>query len=163
MTRATLAMVLSPVVTGPLVPTWDGALWVGEVDRADVHASSHRDVIALQGSAGYGRARLLVRDHGEPLGFVEAEITERRRIGGTIDVRALQRAIRPMPAPERRPAAGLVLPSVTVVLCTDGAAGTTMRSVLANGHPDFDVVVVSHGADDGGVATVDIGGRRVTT
>ncbi|MDT0233624.1 glycosyltransferase [Curtobacterium sp. BRB10] len=163
MTRATLAMVLSPVVTGPLVPTWDGALWVGEVDRADVHVSSHRDVIALQGSAGYGRARLLVRDHGEPLGFVEAEITERRRIGGTIDVRALQRAIRPMPAPERRPAAGLVLPSVTVVLCTDGAAGTTMRSVLANGHPDFDVVVVSHGADDGGVATVDIGGRRVTT
>ncbi|MCS6582694.1 glycosyltransferase [Curtobacterium citreum] len=163
MTRATLAMVLSPVVTGPLVPTWDGALWVGEVDRADVHATSHRDVIALQGSAGYGRARLLVRDHGEPLGFVETEITERRRIGGTIDVRALLRAIRPMPAPERRPAAGLVLPSVTVVLCTDGAAGTTMRSVLANGHPDFDVVVVSHGADDGGVATVDISGRRVTT
>ncbi|WNY34667.1 glycosyltransferase family A protein [Curtobacterium flaccumfaciens] len=91
------------------------------------------------------------------------EITERRRIGGTIDVRALQRAIRPMPAPERRPAAGLVLPSVTVVLCTDGAAGTTMRSVLANRYPDFDVVVVSRGADDEGVATVDIGGRRVTT
>lgn len=163
MTRATLAMVLSPIVSGPLVPTWDGALWIGEVDRADVHASSHRDVIALQGSAGYGRARLLVRDRGEPLGFVETEITERRRIGGTIDVRALQRAIRPMPAPERRPAAGLVLPSVTVVLCTDGAAGTTMRSVLANRYPDFDVVVVSRGADDEGVATVDIGGRRVTT
>ncbi|MBF4615991.1 glycosyltransferase [Curtobacterium sp. VKM Ac-1376] len=163
MTRATLAMVISPIVTGPLVPTWDGALWVGEVDRADVHASGHRDVVALEGATGYRRARLLVRDHGEPLGFVEADITERRRIGGTIDVRALQRAIRPMPVPERRPAAGLVLPSVTVVLCTDGAAGTTMRSVLANGHPDFDVVVVSHGADDGGVATVDIGGRRITT
>ncbi|MBF4608581.1 glycosyltransferase [Curtobacterium sp. VKM Ac-1393] len=163
MTRATLAMVISPIVTGPLSPTWDGALWVGEVDRADVHASSHRDVVALQGAEGYRRARLLVRDHGEPLGFVEADITERRRIGGTIDVRALQRAIRPMPVPERRPAAGLVLPSVTVVLCTDGAAGTTMRSVLANDHPDFDVVVVSHGADDSGAATVEIGGRRVTT
>ncbi|QSB22663.1 glycosyltransferase family A protein [Curtobacterium sp. 24E2] len=163
MTRATLAMVISPIVTGALSPTWDGALWVGEVDRADVHASSHRDVVALEGAAGYRRARLLVRDHGEPLGFVEADITERRRIGGTIDVRALQRAIRPMPAPERRPAAGLVLPSVTVVLCTDGAAGTTMRSVLANEYPDFDVVVVSHGADDGGAATVEIGGRHVTT
>ncbi|WP_248705109.1 glycosyltransferase [Curtobacterium sp. MWU13-2055] len=163
MTRATLAMVISPIVTGPLSPTWDGALWVGEVDRADVHASSHRDVVALEGAAGYRRARLLVRDHGEPLGFVEADITERRRIGGTIDVRTLQRAIRPMPVPERRPAAGLVLPSVTVVLCTDGAAGTTMRSVLANEYPDFDVVVVSHGADDSGTATVEIGGRRVTT
>lgn len=163
MTRATLAMVISPIVTGPLSPTWDGALWVGEVDRADVHASSHRDVVALEGAAGYRRARLLVRDHGEPLGFVEADITERRRIGGTIDVRTLQRAIRPMPVPERRPAAGLVLPSVTVVLCTDGAAGTTMRSVLANEYPDFDVVVVSHGADDSGAATVAIAGRRVTT
>ena len=97
MTRATLAMVISPIVTGPLSPTWDGALWVGEVDRADVHASSHRDVVALEGAAGYRRARLLVRDHGEPLGFGEADITERRRIGGTIDVRTLQRAIRPMP------------------------------------------------------------------
>ncbi len=163
MTRATLAMVLSPIVAGPLVPTWDGALWVGEVDRADVHASGHRDVVALEGAAGYRRARLLVRDHGEPLGFVEVDVTERRRIGGTVDVRALQRAVRPMPVPDRRPAAGLVLPSVTVVLCTDGAAGTTMRSVLANRHPDLDVVVVSHGADDGGVATVQLDGRRVTT
>jgi GT2 family glycosyltransferase len=156
-------MVVSPVVAGPLAPTWDGALWVGEVDRADVHASSHRDVIALVGAEGYRRARLLVRDHGEPLGFVEAEITERRRIGPTIDVRTLQRAIRPMPAPGRRPAAGQDLPSVSVVLCTDGAAGDTMRSVLANGHPDFDVVVVSHAADEDRPSTVVIGGRRVTT
>ena len=163
MTRATLAMVVSPIVTGPLVPTWDGALWVGEVDRADVHASSHRDVIALAGAEGYRRARLLVRDHGEPLGFVEADVTERRRIGPTIDVRALQRAIRPMPAPERRPAAGQDLPSVSVVLCTDGAAGDTMRSVLANGYPRFDVVVVSHGADADDPTTIEIGGRRITT
>jgi hypothetical protein len=163
MTRATLAMVVSPIVAGPLAPTWDGALWVGEVDRADVHASSHRDVIALDGAEGYRRARLLVRDHGEPLGFVEAEITERRRIGPTIDVRTLQRAIRPMPAPGRRPAAGQDLPSVSVVLCTDGAAGDTMRSVLANGHPDFDVIVVSRAADEARPTTVVIGGRRVTT
>ena len=163
MTRATLAMVVSPIVTGPLVPTWDGALWVGEVDRADVHASSHRDVIALAGAEGYRRARLLVRDHGEPLGFVEADVTDRRRIGPTIDVRALQRAIRPMPAPERRPAAGQDLPSVSVVLCTDGAAGDTMRSVLANGYPRFDVVVVSHGADADDPTTIEIGGRRITT
>jgi len=162
-TRATLAMVVSPIVTGPLAPTWDGALWVGEVDRADVHASSHREVIALAGAEGYRRARLLVRDHGEPLGFVEAEITDRRRIGPTIDVRTLQRVIRPMPAPERRPAAGQDLPSVTVVLCTDGAAGETMRSVLANGHPSFDVIVVSRAADEAVPTTVLIGGRVVTT
>ncbi|MGN8050893.1 glycosyltransferase [Curtobacterium sp. 22159] len=163
MTRATLAMVVPPIVTGPLVPTWDGALWVGEVDRADVHASSHREVIALVGASGYRRARLLVRDHGEPLGFVEVEITERRRIGPTVDVRTLQRAIRPMPAPERRPAAGQDLPSVTVVLCTDGAADQTMRSVLACDGPDFDVVVVARGADEARPTTVVIGGRRVTT
>ena len=54
MSRATLAMVVSPIVTGPLFPTWDGALWVGEIDRADVHASSHRDVIALDGAEGTG-------------------------------------------------------------------------------------------------------------
>ncbi|MFZ6993534.1 glycosyltransferase [Curtobacterium sp. RRHDQ66] len=169
MTRATLAMVVSPITTGPLFPTWDGALWVGEVDRADVHASSHRDVIALDGAEGYRRARLLVRDHGEPLGFVEAEITERRRIGATIDVRSLQRAIRPMPAPASRvssvsgTAAGLVLPSVTVVLCTDGAADSTMRSVLACRYPSFDVVVVSHAAEPGDDAVVTIDGRTVTT
>lgn len=163
MTRATLAMVVPPIVTGPLAPTWDGALWVGEVDRADVHASSHREAIALIGAEGYRRARLLVRDRGEPIGFVEAEITERRRTGPTIDVRSLQRAIRPMPAPGRRPAAGQDLPSVSVVLCTDGAAGETMRSVLANGHPDFDVVVVSTGADEAEPTTVVVGGRRVTT
>ncbi|ROS72038.1 glycosyl transferase family 2 [Curtobacterium sp. PhB130] len=181
MTRATLAMVVSPIVTGPLFPTWDGALWVGEVDRADVHASSHRDVIALEGAEGYRRARLLVRDHGEPLGFVEADVTERRRIGATIDVRTLQRAIRPMPAPTVRPAADQVLPSVTVVLCTDGAADQTMRSVLAVAYDDFDVVVVSRGAraaagadtdtaageapaaDVADVADVVIEGRRVRT
>ncbi|MFJ3382527.1 MULTISPECIES: glycosyltransferase [unclassified Curtobacterium] len=180
MTRATLAMVVSPIVTGPLFPTWDGALWVGEVDRADVHASSHRDVIALEGAEGYHRARLLVRDHGEPLGFVEADVTERRRIGATIDVRTLQRAIRPMPTPTVRPAADQVLPSVTVVLCTDGAADQTMRSVLAVAYDDFDVVVVSRGAGAGAeptdasrgaaagaeptdVADVVIQGRRVRT
>jgi hypothetical protein len=162
-TRATLAMVVSPIVAGPRVPSWDGALWVGEVDRADVHASSHRDVIVLRGGEGYTRARLLVRDHGEPVGFVEADVTERRRLGATIDVRTLQRAIRPMPAPERRPAAGQDLPSVTVVLCTDGAAGETMRSVLANDHPAFDVVVVSHGADEDQPTTVVVGGRRIAT
>ncbi|MGU3411556.1 glycosyltransferase [Microbacterium sp. M1A1_1b] len=168
MTRATLAMVVSPIVTGPLFPTWDGALWVGEVDRADVHASSHRDVIALDGAEGYRRARLLVRDHGEPLGFVEAEVTERRRIGATIDVRALQRAIRPMATPAIRPtpalpAADQVLPSVTVVLCTDGASSDTMRSVLACRYDDFDVVVVSHAAEAGDSTVVTIEDRRVTT
>ncbi|MCY1695789.1 glycosyltransferase [Curtobacterium sp. SL109] len=163
MTRSTLAMVISPVVQGPLFPTWDGAVWVGEVDRADVHASSHRDVIALRGAEGYRRARLLVRDHGEPLGFVETEVTERRRIGATIDVRTLQRAIRPMSAPVTRPAADQVLPSVTVVLCTDGAADQTMRSLLAVRHDDFDVLVVSHAAEAGDATVVTIDGRRVTT
>lgn len=168
MTRSTLTMVVPPIVAGPLFPTWDGALWVGEVERADVHASSHRDVIALDGAEGYRRARLLVRDHGEPLGFVEAEVTERRRIGATVDVRALQRAIRPLATPALRPvpaqpAADQVLPSVTVVLCTDGAASDTMRSVLACRHEAFDVVVVSHAADPDDDTVVTIDGRTVTT
>ncbi|GAA3337458.1 hypothetical protein GCM10017714_04580 [Curtobacterium pusillum] len=161
MTRATLTRVLAPVVEQTLVPTWDGALWVGEIDRADLHGASHRDAFALSGANGYRRARLLVRDHGEPVGFVETEITERRRGGAMIDVRTLEHAVRPMPTPERRPAADQALPSVTVVLCTDGAAGPTMRSVLACDGADFDVVVVSRGADGTGV--VDIAGHRVTT
>ena len=49
MSRATLAMVVSPIVTGPLFPTWDGALWVGEIDRADVQpratATSSRSTV----------------------------------------------------------------------------------------------------------------------
>ena len=36
---------------------------------------------------------------------------------------------------------------MTVVLCTDGASGETMRSVLACRYEAFDVVVVSHAAD----------------
>ncbi|WP_144765609.1 glycosyltransferase [Curtobacterium sp. 9128] len=168
MTRGTLAMVLAPIVQSPFAPTWDGALWVGEVDRQALHASSHRDVIALAGAEGYRRARLLVRDRGEPLGFVEAEITERRRTGATIDLRSLRRAIRPMPTPAARPAADQVLPSspsrtVTVVLCTDGASSATMRSVLACRYDAFDVVVVSPAADPDDDAVVAIEGRRVTT
>jgi len=161
MTRATVTRALRPVVRSALVPTWDGALWVGEVDRADLHAAGHRDVIGLQGGAGYRRARLLVRDHGEPVGFVETDVTERRRTGASIDARTLERAVRRMPAATRRPVADQALPSVTVVLCTDGAAGATMRSVLACTGVDLDVVVVSVGADGTGVTAID--GRRVTT
>lgn len=161
MTRATVTRALRPVVHSTLVPTWDGALWVGEVDRADLHAAGHRDVLGLEGGAGYRRARLLVRDHGEPVGFVETDVTVRRRTGASVDVRALERAVRHMPAAVRRPAADQALPSVTVVLCTDGASGPTMRSVLASTDVDLDVVVVSAGADGAGTTT--IAGRTVTT
>lgn len=161
MTRTTLTRVLRPVVDTSLVPTWDGAVWIGELDRAELHGAGHRDAIGLAGADGYGRARLLVRDRGEPVGFVEAEVTDRRRIGPSIELRTLERAVRHMPTPERRPAADQALPSVTVVLCTDGNAGETMRSVLAQRGVDLDVVVVSAGADGDG--RTEIAGRTVTT
>ncbi|MEK6311763.1 MAG: glycosyltransferase family 2 protein [Curtobacterium sp.] len=161
MTRTTLTRVLRPVVETSLVPTWDGAVWIGELDRAELHGAGHRDAIGLAGADGYGRARLLVRDRGEPVGFVEAEVTDRRRIGPSIELRTLERAVRHMPTPERRPAADQALPSVTVVLCTDGDAGDTMRSVLAQRGVALDVVVVSTGADGDG--RTEIAGRTVTT
>ncbi len=172
MTRATLTRVLRPAVPGLLAPTWDGAVWVGEVDRAELHAAGHRDgvgrdaarhreALGLAGAAGYRRARLLVRDRGEPVGFVETEIVDRRRTGPSVELRTLERAVRHMPTPERRPAADQALPSVTVVLCTDGDAGETMRSVLASRGVTLDVVVVSEGAD--GAGHTEIGGRTVTT
>ncbi|WP_049976487.1 glycosyltransferase family 2 protein, partial [Curtobacterium sp. B8] len=161
MTRTTLNRVLRPVVDTSLVPTWDGAVWIGEVDRAELHGGGHRDAVGLAGAEGYRRARLLVRDRGEPVGFVEAEVTDRRRVGPSIELRTLERAVRHMPTPERRPAADQALPSVTVVLCTDGDAGATMRSVLASRGVELDVVVVSTGADGDG--RTEIGGRTVTT
>ncbi|WJX99013.1 glycosyltransferase family 2 protein [Curtobacterium sp. 458] len=161
MTRTTLTRVLRPVVDTSLVPTWDGAVWIGELDRAELHGAGHRDAIGLAGADGYSRARLLVRDRGEPVGFVEAEVTDRRRIGPSIELRTLERAVRHMPTPERRPAADQALPSVTVVLCTDGDAGETMRSVLAQRGVALDVVVVSAGADGDG--RTEIAGRTVTT
>ncbi|MFS0730895.1 glycosyltransferase family 2 protein [Curtobacterium sp. 1P10AnD] len=161
MTRTTLTRVLRPVVETSLVPTWDGAVWIGELDRAELHGAGHRDAIGLAGADGYGRARLLVRDRGEPVGFVEAEVTDRRRIGPSIELRTLERAVRHMPTPERRPAADQALPSVTVVLCTDGDASETMRSVLAQRGVALDVVVVSAGAD--GHGRTEIAGRTVTT
>ncbi|WP_058726473.1 glycosyltransferase [Curtobacterium luteum] len=161
MTRTTLTRVLRPVVETSLVPTWDGAVWIGELDRAELHGAGHRDAIGLAGAEGYARARLLVRDRGEPVGFVEAEVTDRRRTGPSIELRTLERAVRHMPTPERRPVADQALPTVTVVLCTDGDAGDTMRSVLAQRGVALDVVVVSAGADGDG--RTEIGGRTVTT
>ncbi|WP_065964698.1 glycosyltransferase [Curtobacterium sp. UCD-KPL2560] len=161
MTRSTVTRELGPVVHSALVPTWDGALWVGEVDRADLRAAGPRDAIALEGAAGYRRARLLVRDHGEPVGFVETDVVARRRTGASLDARSLERAARHLPVPARRPAADQALPSVTAVLCTDGAAADTMRSVLESTGVDLDVVVVSARADGPGTTTID--GRRVTT
>ncbi|PCN46586.1 hypothetical protein Csp2054_16435 [Curtobacterium sp. 'Ferrero'] len=161
MTRTTLTRVLQPVVERTLAPTWDGAVWIGQVDRADLHGAGHREAVGLAGAEGYRRARLLVRDHGEPLGFVEVDVTDRRRAGPSVELRSLERAVRHMPSPERRPAADQALPSVTVVLCTDGDAGETMRSVLACDGVDLDVVVVSSGAD--GEGRTAIAGRTVTT
>ncbi|REE73189.1 glycosyl transferase family 2 [Rhodococcus wratislaviensis] len=157
MDPAAPALTLRPALDSPERPDWDGAVWIGEVwvgaiedaDRAG-RAAGIPVRCRLAGAEGYGRARLLVRADGRPLGFVEIEVSEssvnfgelRRRVAG-LRVTEPDRPVRAGPA---RVAEGNAVP-VTVVVCTRDRVSmlrAALRSVLAVDYPSFDVLVVDN-------------------
>lgn len=134
---------LQPAMTagGPL--DWPDAIWVGEIDVAELER--HGDAaIALAESAGYARARLLVRRGLRVLGFVDAPVAD-----GEIDAASLRSEVIALDAgsdadDEPEP---IATRSFTVVICTrdrpDQLRGA-LASVLRIEHPDLDVLVVDN-------------------
>lgn len=119
-------------------PDWPGAMWVGDLDTAALKDAEH---ICLQASAGYTRARLLVRDGAAVRGFIELEAPD-----GQISRSALDRAIATLPRAAPR-GAPVHLPTITVIVCTRDRASQlrdALQAILALNYANFDVVVVDN-------------------
>ncbi|WP_345375643.1 glycosyltransferase family 2 protein [Frondihabitans cladoniiphilus] len=133
-------------MTSPEAPEWSGAVWIGQIDVAELPDPSAGDTVALSDSVGYSRARLLVRRSRAVLGFVELDVTDLPEIGGSVSLDDLLVALAKLPDV---PAAvePLILPTVTVIICTRDRAEQlrgALTSVLAIDYPSFDVVVVDN-------------------
>ena len=130
---------LRPAMPSQGTPDWPGARWIGSVDRA---ASAVADRIVLHESEQYDRARLLVKDAGAVLGFVDVTVTL-----GVVDLPELHAALSAfgdLEATQDTPSGG---PRVTVVVCTRDRVEhlrTAMRAILDLDYHDFDVVVVDN-------------------
>ena len=131
---------LTRPMSSPVAPVWSGAVWVGEVDAAEV-AYTPLDRFGLADHEGYALARFLVRRGRTVLGFVEAPVVD-----GAVEVAVLREGLRSLPRVDdvAEPAR---LSTVTVVICTRDRPDdlrTALTSVLALDHPSFDVVVVDN-------------------
>ncbi|WP_245849258.1 glycosyltransferase family 2 protein [Mycobacterium palustre] len=126
-------------------PCWPGAVWIGELDLA----ARPRGRIKLAESAGYRRARLLVRDQTRPVAFLELDVVDGCLDGG--DLEQSLSTCKPVGVPAIPEVADDRLPSITVVICTRNRTAllkTALASVMASDYPDFDVVVVDNASDD---------------
>ena len=85
---------LTRPMSSPVAPAWSGAVWVGELDAAEV-AYTPLDRFRLVDHEGYATARFLLRRRHTVLGFVEAPV-----VGGTVDVAVLREGLRALPRVE---------------------------------------------------------------
>lgn len=149
-------VVLSPVLSTSDGAAWTGAVWIGDVSVDTVEAatkareSTGRPVRCLvKASAGYSRARLLVRGaHGRPLGFIGVGMSD-----GEIDFDELAAGVHRLPArtPVVRSAGGRFHRDahITVIVCTrdrPASLSVALKSILALDYPNFDVIVVDNAA-----------------
>jgi GT2 family glycosyltransferase len=123
-------------------PEWDGAVWIGSLDRTDLVGE---DTLELLDADGYHEARFLVRDGRDVLGFVTAPVTQ-----GRVSREAVRNLVDALPAavPEPTPPT----PPISVVICTRNRTTLltqALESVLASDYPRFEVVLVDNaGAED---------------
>ncbi|WP_072689810.1 glycosyltransferase family 2 protein [Rhodococcus marinonascens] len=159
-------LTLRPAMHSPDQPTWDGALWIGEV-RVDAVENADRLSrmgvpvrCRLAGAQEYSRARLLVRADRRPLGFLEIGISDsevnfgelRNRVTG---VRASASTRDPFDgsghlADEPGDSVSELDVSVSVVLCTRDRVSmlrTALESVLSVDYPYLEVLVVDNAAE----------------
>ncbi|QDQ91307.1 glycosyltransferase [Rhodococcus sp. WB9] len=132
---------LVPALVSDHAPTWDGAVWVGELRGPVRDDTEYR----LERAEGYQRARLLVREDRTLLGFVEVDIEDGRLAAGALR-RALD-GLLPGAVAESAAATAASGPSVTVVVCTRDRVDSlkvALESILSLDHPDYDVIVVDN-------------------
>ncbi|MDJ0395268.1 glycosyltransferase [Rhodococcus sp. G-MC3] len=141
--------VLKPALPRLQSPEWDGAVWIGDVDiEVEMPAT-----LALADAEGYSRARLLVRQGMNPLGFVELPIEDL-----AVSSDDLIEAVRTLDVTDAGvlPEGSGARPPISVVVCTkdriDHLRGA-LASVLSVDYPDFEVVVVDNASTTS--ATVD--------
>lgn len=140
-----IVSVLMPAMKNAEPPCWPGAWWIGELDLPAKLGGQ----IMLADSAGYRKARLLVRERTRPVAFVDVDIVDGCIDGGQLEQLLSTHKLVVGPVvlavdPDR-------LPSITVVICTRNRTAllkTALASVLACDYPDFDVVVVDNASDD---------------
>lgn len=132
------------------VPEWPSATWIGTLDLPVEFAES----IRVHDSAGYRRARLLLRRAGRPITFVHTDIED-----GRLDAGRLRELVAPWndgdgPATENSPGGGVPrLPSMSVVICTRDRLSLlreALASVLNCDYPNFEVIVVDNASSDDG-------------
>ncbi|ANW65682.1 glycosyltransferase [Mycobacterium sp. djl-10] len=135
--------VLHPITrTAPNAPTWDGAVWIGEVDVLTVTGGP----MQLAGGQQFEHARLLIWAGDQPRGFVEVPVR-----AGWIDGGAVCEAADRLPALEPLPDRG-AQPPISVVICTRDRPAHLARalsSLRALDYPRFEVVVVDNNPASG--------------
>lgn len=129
---------LFPAMKSAELPDWEGARWVGTLD---LERLGHNDRVELQNSAGYGRARLLVREGAAVRGFIDVETPQ-----GVLERAVLDEALAELPAASVK-ARLFPTPPITVIVCTRNRAPQlrgALEALCDLDYPDFDVLVVDN-------------------
>lgn len=130
---------IAPSMGTEAVPDWPGALWVGAVDLESLAGYTH---LRLQDSAGYHRARLLVRSGSSVRGFIDVDAPH-----GVLDRSVLETAVEALPPAVAAQTSST--PSITVIVCTRDRPALlrgSLAAILRLDYPNFDVIVVDNGA-----------------
>jgi GT2 family glycosyltransferase len=125
-------------MTHDAAPDWPHSVWIGAVDISEQPV----DGLELASSAGYERARLLVREGHTPLGFIEVSIR-----AGRVEPEELSRAVTALPRVAASEPPAHELSGISVVLCTRDRADelrTAVESLLELDYPAFELVIVDN-------------------
>ena len=156
------ALNIRPAMQDHPWPEWVGAMWIGEVwvdavDRVERKMSALCPPVRcrLQGGEGYRHARILVRTHQGPLGFIELDVHD-----GDVDFSWLTSrigALRGGASSPTSPTSGTTEQErsehdvpVSVALCTRNRVDmlrSALESILALDYPSFEVIVVDNAPD----------------
>ncbi|MCV7423757.1 glycosyltransferase [Mycobacterium yunnanensis] len=135
---------LLPALPFTKPPTWPAAVWVGDVDVARLGDGTAR--LLLADAAGYCRARLLVRNGQDLLGFVEVGVDHEQ-----VDASEVRAAVSRLHLPPYSPATPPTrTDGLTVVVCTRDRVPmlkVALASILELDYAGLSVIVVDNAAD----------------
>lgn len=132
------AFEVNPAMPGYCRPQWSAGRWVGSLDLSLL---ANHDALDLRDSAGYVRARLLVRDGSAVRGFIDVGV-----LNGRANCAEVLEEVAALPPVESQ-AATDELPLITVIVCTRDRPDhlrTALTAILQLDYPGFDVVVVDN-------------------
>ena len=131
---------LLPALPITHVPTWAGAVWIGTIDIASTDRPA---VYRLRDSAGYTRARLMVRRGRQVIGFVDVAV----RAGAVDSVELLEAVSRLHHGPGSTVSESAAPEPITVVVCTRDRVEMlkdALASILELDYPELSVIVVDN-------------------